>query len=154
MIDAMRILLTRTNAASDSCLGTLSVDGVFECFTLEDELREVKVAGETAIPPGTYAILPRTEGGMSPKYAERYGSVHVGMAWLQDVPGFEWVYIHTGNTDDDTDGCILVGTDFVQSDEAGNHNVTSSRIAYESLYDKIAAAWFDGRAISITVMNL
>ena len=149
----MRILLTRTNWGSDSCLGTLSVDGEFQCYTLEDEVREVKVPGETAIPPGTYLIVPRCEGGMHPRYLARYPDIHVGMAWLQDVPGFEWVYIHTGNTDDDTDGCILVGSDYVKVDADGNHNVTNSRDAYVALYEKISAAWFDGISVWITVTD-
>ena len=64
---------------------------------------------ETRIPAATYRITLRDEGGMTGRYAKRFPEFHRGMLWLRDVPGFEWIYIHLGNTDDHTSGCILVG---------------------------------------------
>ena len=76
------------------------------CFTLEDQRRlGEKVAGETSIPLGTYEIKLRTEGGMHEKYLRQFMELpHQGMLHLQNVPDFEWVYLHIGNTDDDTLG--------------------------------------------------
>ena len=147
----LHLLLTRTKLGDDSTLGAIIIDREFECFTLEDEIRAVKIKGETAIPPGTYKVLPRAEGGMHPKYAARY-PFHVGMAHLQDVPGFEYVYIHTGNTDDHTDGCILVGTNYKATGKGGNHVIEDSRTAYKKLYRKMAAAWAAGGKVTIKVL--
>ncbi|MDJ0685406.1 MAG: DUF5675 family protein [Alphaproteobacteria bacterium] len=105
----MQLTLTRFLATDDATFGLLRVDGAPECFTLEDEARDVKVMHETRIPAGTYRITLRDEGGMTGRYAKRFPEFHRGMLWLRDVPGFEWIYIHLGNTDDDTSGCILVG---------------------------------------------
>lgn len=156
---SLKLHLVRTEQGDDSTLGRLyvqksTIDDEFQCYTLEDELREVKVPGETAIPKGTYKILPRTQGSMHPKYAERYGDLHVGMAWLQDVPNFKWVYIHTGNREDQTEGCLLVGQGFAETDEGeNNHIVTGSRNAYVPLYTMIAQAWEDGEDVFITITN-
>lgn len=146
------MVVMRVRHGTDSTLGTLILDGEFQCYTLEDEVRQVKVPGETAIPPGTYDVLPRTEGGMHPRYAERYGDLHVGMAHLQDVPDFQYVYIHTGNTDDHTDGCLLVGTDFVQLED-GNHELRDSRTAYVNLYREIREAWDQDEKVTITILQ-
>jgi hypothetical protein len=71
--------------------------------------RDVKVKGETRIPAGRYQVTLRTEGGFHSKYSEKYGEMHKGMLWVRDVPGFEYILIHTGNTDEHTAGCLLVG---------------------------------------------
>ena len=155
----MKLLLTRIRFGDDSTLGKLyEVDhegGLeFECYTLEDELREIKVPGETAIPTGEYEILPRDEGKMTGKYRDRYGSMHVGMAHLQKVAGFKYVYIHTGNTDDHTQGCLLVGTGYQPTREGeGNHLIEGSRNAYVPLYTRIVAAWARKEIVTVTIEN-
>lgn len=146
----MIMTLMRVRHGSDSTLGTLIVDGEFQCYTLEDEVREEKVAAETAIPAGRYEVLPRAEGGMHPKYAKKYGEMHIGMAHLQDVPNFQYVYIHTGNTDDHTEGCVLVGEDFVELPD-GNHELRDSRTAYKKLYAEMREAWDQGEKIEIII---
>ena len=151
----LRLLLSRREFGDDSTLGKLyAVEAapLFLCYTLEDELRDVKVPGETAIPVGVYEILPRTEGGMHKKYAARYGLMHVGMMWLQNVLDFKWVYLHVGNTDDETEGCPLVGTNYMPLGD-GNFKVTGSRTAYVQLYKRVAEAWAEGRHVFITVTN-
>ena len=75
------------------------------CWTLEDVVREIpgqpvtawKIKRETAIPRGTYTIRVT--------YSNRFG---VDLPLLLDVPGFEGIRIHGGNTKADTEGCILV----------------------------------------------
>lgn len=140
------LYLLRISSGDESTLGVMfDVDRVakkpeFECYTLEDQANEPKVPGETRIPKGRYRIKERNAGGMIVRYKRRF-PWHRGMLWLQDVPGFEWVYIHVGNKDDDTDGCILVGDGQV-SNRVDLGQITSSVVAYRRLYSKVIA-WLD-----------
>jgi len=142
----MEIVVRRLIADEDTTLGVLEVDG-YKCCTLEDEFRDIKVPGETRIPAGRYQILKRIGSKMARRYDERFGAWHNGMLWLQDVPGFEWVYIHVGNDDDDTSGCILVGKTL----NPNNMTVQSSVAAYSLLYRQISNAIMEGRSVFITV---
>lgn len=74
------------------------IDGEKFCFTLEDAAREIKIPKQTAIPYGSYEVITN--------YSDRFKKV---MPLLLNVPGFEGVRIHNGNTDKDTEGCILLG---------------------------------------------
>ena len=99
----MKLNVVRTQFGKDATNGLLFVNGVFEAFTLEDEIRDVKVKGETAIPLGEYEIKLRTVGGFHTKYTSKYGAAfHKGMLELQNVPNFQYILIHTGNTDSHT----------------------------------------------------
>lgn len=132
----MNLELVRFGYGKDSTLGRLSVDGEFECFTLEDERREVKVYGETCIPEGRYEILLRTEAGKHERYLDRFPELHRGMLWLQDVPDFEFIYLHIGNKEDQTLGCPLTGTvPLIMPD--GEFEVARSKDAYLALYRKV-----------------
>ena len=134
----MKLTAIRFAGNDDTSLSLLWIDKVFECFGLEDERREVKVAGETRIPPGTYRITLRDEGGMTGRYRARFPDMHQGMLWLRDVPGFEWVYIHIGNTEDHTEGCLLVGQG---CDTGGDQwRVSRSAAAYKALYHNVLDA--------------
>lgn len=144
----MNILVNRVEPSDLGTLGTMAIDGKFVGYTLEDAEREVKIAGETCIPKGTYRVLLRNEGGMTKKYASKYGKAHKGMLWLQDVEGFKWVYIHVGNTVSDTDGCILVGKTWHID---GTPFVGRSVDAYTDIYSKIAPAIEDGDDVWLTV---
>jgi hypothetical protein len=128
----MYLTLQRTKFTDDSTIGRMEVGDVI-VTTLEDGKREHKIYGETAIPTGTYQLELRNEGGMSVRYNRRY-PWHRGMIWLQDVPMFEWIYIHVGNYPRDTNGCILVGT------TSGDDMIGSSRNAYKAIYSVIADA--------------
>ena len=132
----MELTLVRKFNRPDCTIGELFVDGHFECFTLEDIVRpgdiaRVKVAGRTAIPPGTYRI----ELTMS----QRFKRV---LPLLLKVPGFEGIRIHAGNTAEDTEGCILVGR------ERESNAIRGSRAALEALLAKLHAA---GGPISIAL---
>lgn len=106
----------------------------FLCHTLEDEYRTKKKYGETRIPSGKYRLHLRRQGGHHERYATKFPTIHKGMLELVGVPNFTDVLIHIGNTDDDTEGCILVG-DGVQTGR-----VTDSTRAYTRVYPLIADA--------------
>ena len=135
----------RFPSLAEATLGGLCVDRRFFCFTLDDQSQPVKVAGETRIPAGTYEIKLRAEGAMHEKYNGKFPD-HRGMLWLQDVPGFEWVYIHIGNDDDDTLGCILVGDGLHVSGK-----LSESTVAYRRLYGLVSNAILAGEPVTITV---
>jgi len=152
------VILERYGFGSDSTLGRLwSINSTgerdFECFTLEDERREIKIAGETAIPTGTYELKLRTEGGMHEKYLRKFMELpHRGMLWLQNVPDFEWVYLHVGNTDDDSEGCPLVGQTPAVT-ERGEFMVYKSTAAYRALYPKLAEPISDGEKVVLQIKD-
>jgi len=146
----MDLILDRFGMGRDSTLGELLVDGLHECFTLEDERRRVKVQGETCIPAGRYEIKLRAEGGLHQKYLARFPSTHRGMLWLQDVPGFNWIYLHIGNDEAETDGCPLLGRVPVILPD-GEFRVASSTQAYLALYGRVTDALERGERVFIEV---
>lgn len=129
---------------TDYTLSRVSIDGFFQCYSIEDEIRNVKLKGETCIPAGTYKVEKR----YSPKFSPKTGHE---MLWVKDVPGFQYILIHTGNTDDDTEGCLVVG------DRIGHLNgqraVLDSKIAYYKLYEKITKAMDKGEDVTITYIR-
>ena len=150
----MKLDVIRTQFGKDATNGMLFIDGVFECFTLEDEVRDVKVHSETAIPLGEYEIKLRTEGGFHSKYTARYGAMHKGMLWLQDVPNFKWILIHTGNQDSHTAGCLLVGETQQDLDKGKDGFVGGSGDAYKKMYPKVANALLSGEKVTIKYSNI
>ena len=129
--------LYRQTTTDQSTIGYLAV-GSEVVWTLEDPKRKHKVYGETRIPAGRYKLKLRKEGGMHQRYSQRFPDMHQGMIWLQDVPMFEWVYIHIGNTPADTEGCILVGM------TRGENVIHQSAMAYETIYPRIVKALQNG----------
>lgn len=144
----MIITLNRDTKMSDSTYGVLTCNGQ-DYQTLEPAIRNQKVYGTTAIPPGSYQIKLRTEGGMDALYRVRFADMHKGMLWLQDVPNFEDVYIHVGNYPKDTKGCILIGTDRSESQSM----IMDSTAAYKQFYPGVAQAILDGDDMVITILN-
>ena len=139
----MQLKVNRFTNNGDTTLGRLYIDNKFECYTLEDEPRKEKVYGEMRIPAGTYDIQLRKEGGFHERYLKRFPVFHVGMLWVKDVPGFEYILIHCGNTDDDTAGCLLVG------ESIDNYTLVNSAKAYENMYKQVAAALLVGEKVTI-----
>lgn len=116
----MELLLVREPSSDEATLGVLFVDGAFECFTLEDVVRPVKVKGATAIPAGRY----RVRVTFSPRFRRL-------LPLVEDVPGFEGIRFHAGNSAADTEGCILPGTGRM------GDRVVGSRVAFDALMGKL-----------------
>ena len=104
-----KLLLRRIARKAGYTIGKLYIDGTYFCDTLEDsdrldkgmtaaQLAAKKIPGQTAIPEGTYKVIVN----VSPKFKRL-------LPRLVNVPGYEGVLIHRGNTPADTAGCILVG---------------------------------------------
>jgi hypothetical protein len=122
--------------------GLLFIDGKFTCYTLEDQHRDVKVKGDTRIPNGTYKLGLRTEGTHHSDYKKKFPKDHIGMLHVLDVPNFQYILIHIGNTEVDTEGCLLVGN---QISKEGK--LIDSTGAYLDMYKKIAPKIKEGVTI-------
>lgn len=124
----MRLILDRSEYGKDSTTGDLYINGVWEACVLEDCVRTgPKVPGETAIPAGEYEILLT--------WSPRFKTI---LPLLIDVPGFDGIRIHPGNTADDTEGCLLVGEKIIQ--HGGVPFLTHSRRAFERLFARLEEA--------------
>lgn len=121
----MKLLLKRIALRDSYTIGKLYINGTYFCDTLEDRVRdfnkdgdlndvgEGKVYGQTAIPYGTYKVATSIQ---SPKYSQRatYAWCKGYLPRLLNVPHFEGILIHAGNTSEDSAGCILVGENKVR----------------------------------------
>lgn len=135
----MKITVTRTDYTTTSTISDLAVNGIKVGYTLEDVVRPKegkKVYGATAIPAGTYAVVPHD----SPKF----GKI---MPMLQNVPGYQYVLLHQGNTNKDSEGCLLVGS------TKSKDFVGSSRVMFDKLYPQIVAAWNKNETVTITIID-
>lgn len=112
----MELLLKRTIQKDNAILGELFVNNFFFCYTLEDVIRDVKIKHETCISSGRYEMIL----SVSNKFK-------VLLPLLLNVPEFEGIRIHAGNTNKDTSGCILVGT------KIKGDSILNSRIALNKL---------------------
>lgn len=127
----MFLRLIREPSINGTTFGSLYLNGHWECWTLEDQLREQpyvpvsqwKIPGETAIPAGVYPVTVTMSA--------RFG---VPLPLVQDVQGFSGIRIHAGNSIADTEGCILVGMD------RHDRRILRSRVALERLLTKLGTA--------------
>ena len=145
----MKLTVVRTQFGTDATNGILLINNVFECFTLEDQYQAVKVMHETCIPQGTYDIEFRKTGGIHAKNSERYKNAHYGMLHILDVPNFTYILIHTGNTDEHTSGCLIVGETQQDLDSSKDGFIGSSTVAYKKMYSKVANQLLQGKKVTI-----
>jgi hypothetical protein len=153
----MKLTLLRFSDDGDSTLGCIYINGIPECFILEDQWQKEKVKHETRIPAGTYKITLRTVGSFHERYSKhkdaRVRAMHKGMLWLRDVPGFEYILIHCGNNDDHTSGCLLTGrTAYFNRYNEGE--VLQSIEAYIKLYPQVADALEAGEEVHIEIIDM
>ncbi len=152
----MKIEVLRISSEEDSTSGLVfdvTNERKFLCYSLEDEYRNDKVMHETRVPAGTYKILLRKEGGFHGRYVKKYGDFHKGMLHVQDVPGFEYILIHTGNTDEHTSGCLIVGDSQENNQLMKNGFIGKSVQAYKRIYTPIAEALENGEEVTITYID-
>lgn len=149
----MKLDVLRYSDNGDDSLGLLFVDGVFFCYTMEDEHRNEKKYGETRIPDGTYDIGYRKVGGFHMRYSKRFPKLHQGMLQIKDVPNFEFILIHIGNRDEDTAGCLLVG-DGANNNQIDRGMVSHSTDAYVRLYPVICEALDAGWQVTIELTDM
>lgn len=142
----MRLTLQRTHTNGPATFGKLYADGVYLCFTLEDEIREVtgqsvaswKIKGATAIPSGQYRVT--LEDSM------RFGP---GTLTINDVPGFSGIRMHAGNTPADTEGCPLLGMAITNTGIAGGTSRTAVALVKEAVLNAIRK----GERVMIDIIN-
>jgi hypothetical protein len=140
----MHLQVQRFEYGTNYTLGRFFINGQYACFTLEDKVRQRqnvpveqwKVKGETAIPTGTYKVIV--------DFSTRFNN---DMPHVLDVPGFEGIRIHPGNTDKDTEGCILLGNTWVGSDFIRN-----SRMAFAAFYPKLQEAIKNGEDVTLEII--
>ena len=142
----MLLILDRKYKLPTYTIGKLYIDGEYFCDTLEDkdrgltdgmtvsEISKIKIKKETAIPTGTYKVTIT--------YSNRFKK---NMPLINDVKGFEGIRIHSGNTDKDTEGCLLVGMNL----ERGK--VLKSQETFRKLYKMLSGAKLRGEYIQITI---
>ena len=148
LFNDMELQLKREIFTDESTIGSLTIDGKFECYILEDKDRginntltleqilRVKVYGKTAIPYGRYEV----DWTMSARFK-------VFMPILLNVKGYAGIRIHKGNTEIDSLGCLLCGT------RKKSNMITESTLATKNLYAKIEAVKKQGQRIYITIVR-
>lgn len=153
----MKLELKRRFKGPKYTIGSLFINGVYECDTIEDvdrgltdsmsveEIKAKKVYGETAIPTGTYKIDMNI---VSPKFKDRSWAKFCGgkLPRLLDVKGYEGVLIHVGNKAEDSLGCILVGDNKIKG------QVINSTATFQELYGKLLKAKVKGEKITIEIV--
>lgn len=139
----MDLLVLRFSSQADSTHGLLfeKTQGMglrFLCYTLEDEHRALKIKGETRIPSGIYDIEFRKEGGFHNKYSKRFTDIHKGMLQVMDVPNFDYILLHCGNTDEHSSGCLLLGDSQENNVIIKDGFIGKSTNAYKRIYKEIS----------------
>lgn len=153
----MDFLLQRFSDNRDSTLGIMlkKMTGyrtVFQGYTLEDEFRESKVSGETRIPEGKYElVIQKTDTPKTLAYQNKYPwfKKHI---MVNNVPGFIGIYIHIGNDDEDTDGCILMG-DNADNNVIGPGSISNSTACFRRFYEPVYEALASGQKVTLEIRN-
>lgn len=147
----MQLTLRRIFNNGHETIGQLYVNDVFECYTLEDEPRKVKVYGETRIPAGKYVITPRRVGRILASLNRLWPTTVKYSLWIRNVYNFEYILIHPGTTDKDTYGCLLTGDRYIE--KGGRYALRDSRAAYIDLHKKVAPILDKGGVVTIEIFD-
>ena len=153
----MELLLKRRFKGPKYTIGSLYINGIYECDVIEDvdrnlhdsmaeeEIKSKKVYGQTAIPYGTYNIDMKT---VSPKFKNRSWARPYGgkLPRLLNVKGFEGILIHVGNTAEDSLGCLICGENRVKG------KVINSTACFMELMTSLLKAHLKGENITLTIV--
>jgi hypothetical protein len=130
----------------------MSIDNVANCFIVEDTHRDVKVAGETRIPAGTYKVgwcetlTPKTQ-----KYRDdvRYKDFFKWHIEIKDVPNYTFIFCHPGQTEKDSEGCLLTNSTVDLIAGLASDSVR----AFKNYYTKVGSALNAGEQVSIEIID-
>jgi hypothetical protein len=138
----MEIVVHRAKNGEKACTGTLDINGEFECYTLEDPIRELgpngegKIFGQTGIPAGRYRVTIT--------YSPHFGRP---LPLVNDVPFFSGIRIHSANFSSQVTGCLAIGTQHLGDDYIAGGLIEAPRLE-EKLYDALGngeEVWIDYR---------
>jgi len=131
----MKIVLKPVRFFETCIISDMFINDIFVCNVLEDQYRKgIKVKHKTAIPAGVYLIII--------DYSNRFNAL---MPHILQVPNFDGIRIHSGNTKEDTSGCLLVGV------WGGLQNIQQSRVTYKKIFELINTAFLSNEKISIII---
>lgn len=123
------------------------------CYTLEDEYRDEKVMAETRIPAGLYEVdFNKADTPLTKKYKARFPGFFTYHLEVKNVKGFTGVYLHLGNSDLDSMGCILTG-DAADNNSVSPGTITNSTIAFTRVYKEIAGVLEAGEKVFIEIRD-
>jgi len=133
----MKLLIKRHWFTNRSTIGTFHIDEKTHCFSLEDVARphNVKIPKETAIPDGEYRVII----DFSQRFQRR-------MPHILDVPGFDSIRIHGGNTAADTAGCPILGYQ-------KGHDMIWDHKAYDDFFSQLEQCLKNGEECTLTIVN-
>ena len=153
----MKLKVIRFSSQEDSSSGLLfdaTVGMKFLCYTLEDERR---------VPAGMYSVKLRDEGGMTKRYAKKYPDMHEGMLCVHNAPNwkletpdmsFQYILIHTGNTDEHTAGCLIIGDTQANNVLVKDGFIGKSTQAYRRVYSYISKALLVDEEVTIEYIDI
>lgn len=144
----MKIEVMRKYFKSTYTIGELYIDGEYVCDTLEDkdrgldsdmeleEIRAIKVYGQTAIPYGTYRVT-----------VAKWKKYNIEVPLLHNVKGFSGILIHNGTDESHTSGCILVGRNTIKG------KLTQGKYYMNYVSHLVKCALFDDDTVDITIKS-
>lgn len=156
-----KVDVKRVSDDNETSLGVIYLDGLAKCGSIEDqEQKGDKVSGKTRVSNGIYKLSLRNEGGVNEKYKAKYndkssGSYkgdnwHRGMLCVNNAPNwsincpdgkkFQYVLIHTGNTKDHTEACLLPNYVLDFLNDIGSRSGEAYEYLYPILRDSIEAS--------------
>lgn len=141
------IKLLRIAEGMNTTLGQLYINGIFQCYILEDKIRKEKIPGQTAIPAGQYPLALNGTAGMNVRYHSHYPQMHRGMVEVRGIPHYSLVFFHIGNYHTDTRGCLLTGSYYQLLD--GDYRILHSAAAYKRVYPLLAKAAEEGMELRV-----
>ena len=160
----LKLFLIREKQSGESTLSGLYLldpnTGLnnFLCWCLEDKVRKVKIKKKTAIFTGVFPVKLRTEGRIHENYKTKF-SFHKGMLHIDNLVDFKFVMFHIGNDVEDTEGCPLMGDDWIFINTPINgtfipeYKVVNSTKAYEKVYKIILNYLLTGWKVEVEIKN-